>query len=168
MAEPRSLEVVRVVESRLLSIRKANGYATDAGAAGIHIGGFLLDEGELPALSILENPGDTPASAQVDSGAVVRETIEIAVQGLIRATSDAQPTVDAHQLLADIKRAVMVLGCGPAGDTLGGLASEFEYTGRFIRQREPGSNVAECIAFFRVTFVEPYGKPYGDPTGENP
>lgn len=159
MTDTVAQRVLAALADRLAAIRTADGYNTDAGQH-VFQGRIYLDEDtDLPALSIIENL-EQPTTAQVD-GPLVRESTPYQVQGLI-ACDTRDPLLAGHQLLADIKRAVLRNPAGPEFEELLPGAS-LEYTGRQVFQRLESSRFVEVHVLLTITHCEQYGDPYTIP-----
>lgn len=148
-------QVLAALASRLATIKKDDGFNTNAGK-NVFQGRLYLDEDDdLPALSIIENL-EQPTMATVD-GTLIRETTPYQVQGLISCTPNA-PLTAGHGLLADIKKALFIHPSGPEFEMLGGAS--LSYVGRQVFQRLESARFCEVHVLLEITHGERYGDPY--------
>ncbi|WP_041646656.1 hypothetical protein [Aromatoleum aromaticum] len=146
--------IAAAIATRLQTIRIANGYATDAGAA-VYRGRTSFDAADVPCITIaepedeIEEQRDHPDGDGADLIARLPFTIEA-----FAACNPDAPNVAGHQLVADIKRAIF-----SADITLGGLAVTLRYLGRTIAPREPGARIVTVAVKIRVGYTENLAAP---------
>jgi hypothetical protein len=136
------------LDARLKTIKKVNGFLTDAGTR-VFRGKRRLAEDEIPA-SVIVEAEDTILDR-------MRVKVKLNQQYLLEAhdvCDPDHPNDKAHELLADLKKAVF-------GDdlTLGGLCRQILYEGRFIGTREDGV----ALVFARIVVTVEYAEDLANP-----
>lgn len=151
------LAILQAIVARLAAIRVVNGYATDAGLR-VSLGDTWSDEAKVPAITVHEGQ-------LVSSGyAIVRALGRAGVGGTkmrgeytVEAIADCSGVdtyVAAHQLIADIKRALFADG----GISFGPQAGDHKLEGHGVIPRAHGSNrvtVAVIGSYFYIDQFTP-------------
>jgi hypothetical protein len=149
VADPLSLRIVQAIVERLETISTEDGYRTDAGE-NVHAGLRFLDRGEQIVLCVTAQN----AQAEINTFPRVTERMAVNVEGhRVHDGSNAERL--AHELIADIKQAVM-----RADDrTLGGLCRTLDPIGWGILYPEDGEQYVSVQAGFSIRYHERYGRP---------
>lgn len=151
----RARDIALHLTELLAGITKANGYETDIGA-NVYRGKRKIDDSHVPCAVLLEGedkPGGTqgPASQQVTQSYVLG--------GYAPCNAD-QPNDTAHQIIADIKKAVFTIKDATRAEeisgstTFGGRVKSVTYRGRDIGPRTDGVPIVFAVVHIDVVFVE--------------
>lgn len=152
----RARDVALHITDLLKGITKANGYETDIGLTHVFRGKRKIDDTHVPCAVIIEGedkPGGTqgPASQQVTQSYVLG--------GYAECNPD-HPNDTAHQIIADIKKAVFSI-VDPSrqeqisgSTTFGGRVKSVSYVGRDIGPRTDGVPIVFAVVHIDVLFVE--------------
>lgn len=136
-------DIATTLVAKLMTIRTANGYATECGSQ-VFQGRRAISVEQTPCVVIHE--GDE----KIDDG--TRRTFKNATDYVLEgfATCDADnPNVAARAIVKDIKRAVFT------GDiTFGSGVVRLEYLGRFIGENPAGTNYVSARVGIRVTYAD--------------
>ncbi|MGH7461960.1 MAG: hypothetical protein ACREMA_13175 [Longimicrobiales bacterium] len=146
-------DIARVLSARLERITKANGFATDIGLR-VYRGRRSLDaETDVPCVVLAEG-NDTP---QDDSLTLVSISQRYVCEAHVPCDPD-HPNDAAHQIIADLKRAIF--GGEPKhGMRLDGHAKQLHYKGRAIGPREDGGETVSAGIHIDVLYVEDLTNP---------
>lgn len=148
--------IAAALAARLETIRRDNGYHTDAGRHVWH-GRLTIDPDNLPAITLFEREDEIESQRVNNSTGGVPVDANVLLPYAIEASApcDADhPARAGRALVADIKRCIF------GGDlTWGGLARLTQYTGRTIATREDGSNIVTVAVFVRIGIVENLAQP---------
>lgn len=151
----RARDIALHLNNLLAGITKANGYETDI---GLHVfrGKRKIDDSHVPCAVLIEGedkPGETqgPASQQITQSYVLG--------GYAECDPD-QPNDTAHQIIADIKKAIFTVADPTRAEaisgstTLGGRVKSVTYEGRDIGPRADGVPIVFAVVHISVVFVE--------------
>lgn len=140
-----------VITQRVQQITLANGYATNIGDRVFRGKGSLNAE-DLPCIVLVE--GDETVADQ--KGAKINSSVVFMLEGHDVCDPD-QPNDKAHQIIADLKRAVF------SGDlTLDGKLKDkqqIDYRGRTIGARPEGGDIIAASIAFAITMVDDLAAP---------
>lgn len=151
------LAILQSIVARLQTIRVVNGYGTDAGLR-VSLGDAWPDESAVPAITVHEGQfvsnGYAMVRAQGRAGAGgTKMRGEYTVEAVADCTA-VDTYVAAHQLIADIKRALFANG----GLSFGAQAGDHKLEGHGVIPRAQGSNrvtVAVVGSYFYIDEFTP-------------
>ena len=152
----RARDLALHITTLLQGIRKANGYETDIGLNRVFRGKRKIDDTHVPCAVIIEGE-DKPGGTQ---GAVSQQITQSYVLGGYEACDPDHPNDTAHQIIADIKKAVFsVVNPTRAEEisgstTFGGRVKSVTYVGRDIGPRTDGGPIVFAVVHIDVVFVE--------------
>ena len=163
MSAPDSIakRITLALTAMLQSIVAADGYHTDAGLRVYRgravMGPDDLAEGPLVVIGPTpERDSEDPVDQQPQK---LRHELRLTVTAVMRPESEADPLDTAHNLLADLKRALLrpdtprpVL----AGEVLG---EEIRYAGATLTVPEPGEQIVSAAVHLTVRYSERRGDP---------
>lgn len=150
---PLSERVIENVVVLLQSIRKANGFYTDAGL-NVFRSLRVIEESKLDAIDVWEIDEQT---SKGDGSSAMPIALSLAIEGHTKA--DITETGTKLGLLkADIKRALCLTGAIP--DTPNEPFAQVAYTGSKVSPRQDFAN----SEFITVNFTINYPEKYGDPS----
>lgn len=151
-------DIAANIAAQLARITIANGFQTDIGAR-VFRGRVKLEMAELPCVVLVE--GDEKPLDEA-GGSKLPATIKPAsislqqtfyVEGHVSCDVD-HPNDAAHQIVADIKRAIF------SGDrSFGGKVRFVRYAGRSINRREDGLPAIAAAIAFTVDYAEDLTNP---------
>lgn len=152
----RARDVALYLTDRLAGITKANGYETDIGLR-VFRGRRKIDDQQVPCAVLLEGE-DKPGGTQ---GASSQQITQSYVLGGYAECDPDHPNDRAHEILADIKKAIFGLADGAtraeragAQFSLGGRVKSVTYRGRDIGPRADGVPIVFAIVYIDIVFVE--------------
>lgn len=146
-------KILSALETRLETILTDDGFNTDAGL-NVYRGRRSFDWADatlFPAVSVFDpvEEADPSHEERIDN------ILTVFIEGHCWADPD-DPADGAHDLLADIKKAVLVYD----NQTLGGLAASMEYGGREIEFPDDAGSVVTVRVTVKIAYPELYGDPY--------
>lgn len=153
MVDSVAKRLVLEISSRCQQITVANGFHTNAGQQ-VFRGRVTFDAeaDPLPALSIFAHEEVIEQNMHDE-----RMDVKLNIAIFAHAETDALNPLDiAEDLVADIKRAVLLLSNRSAG----GLCQDIRYAGREAAPPEDGSNTTSVRVHFEVLYPEIYGDPH--------
>ncbi|WP_148715051.1 hypothetical protein [Chitinolyticbacter meiyuanensis] len=130
------------LSTRLAGIRTADGFHTDIGAE-VFRGRVAFDPDRVPCVVLVEKD-DVPLEQK-------RSAVKLGLPYLLigyACCDPAHPNDTAHQIIADIKRALF----SPA-DPLHPKVREIQYQGRSILPREDGLSLVSAVVEIRLEVV---------------
>jgi hypothetical protein len=139
----RANTIAEVLKSRLESVRKANGYYTNAGRR-VYRGKRQLPEADCATLFESEEDAGNPRGEPYTAVAVAHFVAEAAVE-----CDPDNPDIAGHKLVADLCRALF--GGSPNLDGL--LESPLTYTGRAIQPRVDGQSLVNVQIKLDATYL---------------
>lgn len=151
----RARDVALHLSGLLASITAANGFETDIGRA-VYRGKRKIDDTAPPCAVLIEGE-DTPGDVQ---GAVSQKITQSYVLGGYAPCDPDNPNDVAHQIIADIKRAVFSTKDATRAEqiqgtcTFGGRVKRVSYRGRDIGPRADGLAIVFAVVHIDVEFVE--------------
>lgn len=154
MADTIALQILKAIETRLLAIRVADGYNTDAGT-NVYLGIRTPNPDELdrgPAILVYELQ-DQPS----DDVTICLDTfvlLEIGIEIVSRFEPD-MPAEALNRMWQDVARAVFK----KSDTTLGGIAQTVSRGAREFRYPEDGGETVAVRQRVEVRYLEPYGDP---------
>ena len=152
----RARDIAAYLTTRLATITKANGYETDIGLR-VFRGRRKIDDQQVPCAVLIEGE-DKPGGAQ---GAGSQQVTQSYVLGGYAECDPDHPNDRAHEILADIKKALF--GLPPdatraeragAEFSFGGRVKAVSYRGRDIGPRADGVPIVFAVVHIDVLFVE--------------
>ena len=152
----RARDVAAHITTLLAGISKDNGYETDIGAARVFRGKRKIDDSHVPCAVLLEGE-DKPGSTQ---GPASQQVTQSYVLGGYAPCDADQPNDTAHQIIADIKKAVFTIKDATRAEeisgstTFGGRVKSVTYRGRDIGPRTDGVAIVFAVVHIDVVFVE--------------
>jgi hypothetical protein len=145
----KASRIAEALCARLETIRTAAGYKTEAGA-NLFRGAAKIPSERLPSLVLIE--GEEDVLGQEDDG-ICRVSVPYTIEGCI-ACDPANPNDAAHELIADVQRALF-----SAAGASGGLSIGLVYAGRTIHPREDGSKLVvvqvKLQSIYKLDLKEP-------------
>lgn len=146
-------QILSALTTRLGTILIDDGFNTDAGL-NVYRGKKSFDwenQDLFPAISVFD------PLEEVEAGHEERNdnTLTVHIEGHVWADPD-NPADGAHDLLADIKKAVLLFD----DQTLGGLAAGMEYAGAEIEFPDDAGSVISLRLTVKIAYPELYGDPY--------
>lgn len=142
-------DIAAALQTRLETIRLANGYPLDLGA-NVYRGRAGIARCAIPALSLFELEDQVEEQKH---DAIVHLLLPIVIEAVAPCSPD-HPARAAHDCIAAIKRAIF------SGDqTWGGLATHTRYIGRNITPPEPGTSIVTATVEIRIGCVENLADP---------
>ena len=151
----RARDVALHLTSLLSAITKANGYETDIGLR-VFRGKRKIDDSHVPCAAIIEGE-DTPGGTQ---GPASQQVTQSYVLGGYAECDPDHPNDTAHQIIADIKKAIFTVVDPTRAETisgsttLGGRVKSVTYQGRDIGPRADGIPIVFAVVHIDVVFVE--------------
>lgn len=147
----KAANMTLALQARVATISTAHGFATNIGAR-IFRGKLSLNKEDLPCVVIVE--GDESVVDQ--KGAKIKTEIVYVFEG--HDTCDPeQPNDKAHEIIADLKRAIY-----GSDLTLGGMLPDknsLDYRGRAIGTRPDAGDVIAASITIAVTTVDDLAQP---------
>lgn len=157
MADSKRLSILKKLTTQLESVSIANGYQHNLDDKVFRGRATFGNETEWPFVSIFEiRPDLNPDYADET---VQKDVWTLGVQGVVKSDS-VHPTDPAHNLLADIRKALgQVMDMGAPHDDnpdylLGGLIAEMKVDGGVTFVPEQMQEVAVCIVKVSIQLVE--------------
>lgn len=146
MTEPKSLRVIKAVQSALEQIQRGD-YHTDAGARITRGRRRISKQETFPLLIIHEGEEEVVKTVGVRQ---VQNRLPVTIEGWCQA-DPLNPLDDAHYLLADIKQSLF-----PALDNRSnpGLIVKVDYLGRVIEPPEDGSRICSVSVLLAIDWTE--------------
>lgn len=160
MSLPISERALRAIVCRLKRIRRAGGFATDAGTTVVREGESVTSD-SLPWLSVFDG-GETPDAGEGNRAAM---NMRLAVEVQAAFTPECDGT-DLQLLKADVKRALFEAFGGKLNDDLGVIGA-LSYRGASSLNRQDGGDVALLRISLTVSYAEGWGNPYGSQDAAN-
>lgn len=161
---PLAERALRAVAARLKRIRRASGFATDAGLS-VERETESASSDAAPLLIVLD-AGETPESGE-GNRAAMNMRLAVDVQAVLQPNC---PGTDVQLLKADIKRALFEAFGGKLSDDLGAIGA-LSYRGAEVFNRQDGGEAALLRVSVTVSYAEGWGNPYGSQdasTGAHP
>lgn len=166
MADSKRLLILKALTAHLATITTDNGYQHDLSAEGAVVRGrkFINADEALPMVSVLENLNPDRLPQPVGDRGVGKQTkfaFNILVQGWAKG-DPAAPTDAAYNLLADVRKAIALVGDHdnkPAAHLLGGLVNEVRMEAGTVRPPEQSSD----LAFFWMHVIFDVSEHTADP-----
>lgn len=151
----RARDIAAHLTTLLAGISRADGYETDIGRR-VFRGKRKIDDSHIPCAVIIEGE-DKPGGTQ--GGASQQVTQSYVLGGYAECDPD-HPNDAAHQIIADIKKAVFTLVDPTRAEaingttSLGGRVKSVTYVGRDIGPRADGVPIVFAVVHIDVVFVE--------------
>lgn len=151
----RARDIALHLTELLAGITEANGYETNIGAH-VYRGKRKIDDSHVPCAVLLEGE-DKPGGTQ---GAASQQVTQSYVLGGYAPCNADQPNDTAHQIIADIKKAVFSIQNPTRAEeisgstTFGGRVKSVVYRGRDIGPRTDGVAIVFAVVHIDVVFVE--------------
>lgn len=151
----RARDIALHITALLSSITKANGYETDIGVR-VFRGKRKIDDSHVPCGVVIEGE-DKPGGTQGPSSQQITQAYVIG--GYAECDPD-NPNDTAHQIIADIKRAIFSTPNPTRAEEIngttafGGRVKTVAYVGRDIGPRTDGVPIVFAVVHVDVTFVE--------------
>lgn len=154
MADSKRLQILKALTAHLETILQINGYQHDLAGRVYRGRGLFGAETPLPCVTIMEglNPDREPREA--GNGLRIKDEWILLVQGWADSGSDLHPTDEAHNLMADVKKALGLLMREPTPTTvnpcymLGGIIEGLRVEPGTVRP--PDETSARSYFFLRV------------------
>lgn len=143
-------DIAKYISDRLSLIKKADGYHTDMGLRSYR-GRLSIDANRVPCVILVE--GDDVRQDDRPGLGLAKVEQHYVLEGHASCDPD-HPNDAAHEIIADIKRAVF---SGPRG--LNGLVAKLRYTGRTISPREDGLSIVAGQIRIAVEYAENLAEP---------
>lgn len=171
MADSKRLQILKALTAQLQTITVANGFTTDIGNRVYRGRPDFGSETDKPFIGIFEiRPEGSPLYADTD---VEKDNWSLGIQGVVEAGSE-HPTDPAHNLLADIKRALSIvvrrhtpIDPNPY-ENFGGLITGLEIDGGVTYVTAEDQSAAVCVCKVDIGLVEELGDIYSDGTSYGP
>lgn len=109
MADSKRLQILKALTAHLETIRPVNGYQHDLLGRVYRGRGAFGSETALPCLSILEALNPDRAPREAGAGLRIKDDWILLIQGWTDTGDENHPTDEAHNLMADVKKALGVL-----------------------------------------------------------
>lgn len=171
MADSKRLQILKALTAQLQTITVANGFNTDIGNRVYRGRPDFGSETDKPFIGIFEiRPEGSPLYADTD---VEKDNWSLGIQGVVEAGTE-HPTDPAHNLLADIKRAlsIVVRRHTPVDpnpyENFGGLITGLEIDGGVTYVAAEDQSAAVCVCKLDIGLVEELGDLYSDGTSYGP
>ena len=151
----RARDIALHLTDLLAGISKVNGYETDIGLR-VFRGKRKIDDTQVPCAVIIEGE-DKPGGSQ---GPASQQVTQSYVLGGYAECDPDHPNDTAHQIIADIKRAIFTCVNPTRAEqisgttTLGGRVKSVAYVGRDIGPRTDGVPIVFAVVHIDVVFVE--------------
>lgn len=151
----RARDVADHISSLLEGIRATSGYETDIGTT-VYRGKRKIDDSAVPCAVLMEGE-DNPGGTQGDAS---QQVVQSYVLGGYAKCDPDNPNDKAHEIIADLKKAVFTLVDPTRAEqiqgtqTFGGKVKKVEYKGRDIGPRADGADIVFAVIHIDVTFVE--------------
>lgn len=146
--------IIEKIRDRLAGIDLDSGFNTDAGAR-VYFGKRQPTPDEIdvgPVIQVYSTEDEPQDPDQFCDPMFIR--VSMTVEGFTRAVDD-DFTLAAHDLIQDIKSAVLVIG----SETLDDLAVDLGYSGYSIEYPDSGGDSVSVSLAFSAMYEETYGAP---------
>lgn len=151
----RARDIALHLTGLLSGISVANGYETDIGLR-VYRGKRKIDDSHVPCAALIEGE-DKPGGTQ---GAASQQITQSYVLGGYAECDPDHPNDRAHQIIADIKKAIFTVVDPTRAETisgsttLGGRVKSVTYMGRDIGPRADGVAIVFAVVHIDIVFVE--------------
>ncbi len=144
----KELTAITGLYQQMQLIKRANGYATDAGANVVLLRGSYTDADDLPLIAVA--PADADSVNNIVGLPATREynrTVPVVVEGHIETAPDSLDPV--YDLFADITHAALSWQPADPSDAI-----TVTYSGRTIAWPDDQNQIATIQVRFDVQFIE--------------
>lgn len=152
----KARDIAQHINTLLAGITVANGYQTDIGLR-VYRGKRKINDDQVPCAAIIEGEDRVGGN----QGPASQKVTQSYVLGGYAECDPDHPNDTAHQIIADLKKAVFTLPANPTRaeqitgtNTFGGRVKNVTYRGRDIGPRADGIPIVFAVVHIDVEFVE--------------